>query len=287
MNATPAWLNGRYLPLQEACVPVLDRGFLFGDGVYEVIPAYGGRPFRLAQHLRRLEHSLAGIGMAPPLEDAAWERIFRRLMAADPGGDWSLYLQVTRGPAAVRDHAFPAATTPTLLAWATPIAPPAGGGRGIAAVTLEDIRWQRCDLKAITLLGNCLLRQQARERGAYEAILVRDGLANEGAASNLFVVLDGELRTPPKGEHLLPGITRDLVLELAREQGVPHREADIPAADLRRADEVWLTSSTREIMPVVRLDDRPVGAGVPGPWWARMNEHYQAAKQALREGRHR
>ena len=278
------YLNGEFIPLAEARIPVMDRGFLFGDSVYEVIPAYGGRLFRLPQHLHRLEQSLHAIHMQNPMSRQNWETILGALAAQHPGTDQSIYLQVTRGVASARDHAIPAGLEPTIFAMSSPLPAPDPGipARGIAAITLDDIRWRLCNIKATTLLPNVLLRQEAGERGALEAILIRDGLAVEGAASNLFIVDDGQLITPPKGEHLLPGITRDLVLELAAEAEIPYCEANITAERLDEADEIWLTSSTREIMPVTHLDDRPINNGRPGPLWRRMNELFQAYKEELR-----
>ncbi|SMF97126.1 D-alanine transaminase [Methylomagnum ishizawai] len=274
------YLNGEYLPLDQAKVSVLDRGFLFGDGVYEVIPVYGGQPFRLQEHLRRLGQSLAGIRMAQPLSDGEWAAIFERLI--DGPGDQYIYLQVTRGAADKRDHAIPAQITPTVFAMGSPIAPiPLDG---IRAVTLDDIRWQCCHIKATTLLANVLLRQDAVERGAAEAILVRDGCATEGAASNLFIVQDGSVITPPKGHAILPGITRDLVLELAQQHGLATEERRIRLEELQKAEEIWLTSSTREVLAVTELDGAKVGDGQPGPVWRRIQEIYQAYKQGLREG---
>lgn len=272
------YLNGAFLPLSEARIPVLDRGFLFGDGVYEVIPVYGGKPLRLEEHLRRLEQSLAGIRMPPPLTDAEWAEVFDQLIRGT--NDQSIYLQVTRGVAPKRDHAIPAGIAPTLFAMCTPIAPiPLDG---IKAVTLEDIRWQRCDIKAITLLANVLLRQEAVDQGAGETILVRGDRVLEGAASNLFIFLNGTLMTPPKGQYILPGITRDLVLRLAQEQGIPTLERDLTLVELKSAEEIWVTSSTREILAVINLDGVPVGHGEPGPVWARMQAAYQDYKQKLR-----
>ncbi len=284
MNDRPiAYLDGRFLPLDEARVSVLDRGFLLGDGVYEVIPVYGGRLFRLDDHLARLERSLAETRIPNPHDRPGWRRLLETLVTENGGGDRAVYLQVTRGVAA-RDHAFPAHVTPTVFAMSHPLpAPdPALAERGVAAVTLEDIRWLRCDIKTISLLGNVLLRQAAIDRGAQEAILVRDGEVTEGAASNVFVVHDGTLSTPPKGERLLPGITRDLVLELAAAEGLPCHQRPISEASLRQADEIWLTSSTKEILPVTRLDDAPVGDGRPGPLWRRLHARYQAFKAAQR-----
>jgi D-alanine transaminase len=278
------YLNGRYLPIEQATVPVMDRGFIFGDGVYEVIPVYGGRLFRLDQHLERLARSSAEIRLADPLSPAEWRRCLREVVSRNGHGDQSVYVQITRG-AAPRDHAFPKDVQPTVFIFSSPLKPlPAElAEHGVAAITLEDIRWQRCDIKAITLLANILLRQQAIDQGAVEAILVRDGLANEGAASNLFIVRNGTLVTPPKGPYLLPGITRDLILELAAAQDMPHREASISVADLESAEEVWLTSSTREILPVTKLDGRRVGNGKPGLLWRRMMAVYQDYKQSVRE----
>ena len=269
------YLNGEYLPLAEARIPVLDRGFLFGDGVYEVIPVFGGKPLRLDDHLLRLKRSLGEIRIPPPLTDAEWSSIFSRLITGT--GDQYLYLQVTRGAAPKRDHAIPAGIAPTVFVMCSPIAPmPADG---IKAITVEDIRWSRCDIKAITLLANVLLRQDAIDAGAAEAILIRDGKAQEGAASNVFIVSHGAIVTPPKGRTILPGITRDLVLELAREAGQTVEERQFDVEELHNASEIWMTSSIREILPVIELDGQPVSAGKPGPVWQTMNAAYQAFKQ--------
>lgn len=274
------YLNGEYLPLDQAKVSVLDRGFLFGDGVYEVIPVYGGKPLRLAEHLRRLDRSLSGIRMVSPLSDGEWAEIFGRLI--DGREDQYIYLQVTRGAAPKRDHAIPAEIQPTVFVMRSLIAPiPLDG---IRAVTLDDIRWRCCNIKAITLLANVLLRQDAVDKGAAEAILVRDGWVTEGAASNIFIVRDGVLVTPPKSKELLPGITRDLVLELARESGIPAEERTFRLEELKAADEIWMTSSTREVLAVIELDGATVGDGTPGPIWRRIQAIYQTYKQKLREG---
>jgi len=283
---TLVYLNGQFLPIADARVPVMDRGFLFGDSVYEVIPVYGGHLFRLDHHLDRLDNSLAAIEMANPVSRDAWKALLGRLVGQRPGEDQSVYLQVTRGPAEKRDHAIPPVVSPTVFAMTNPLLPidPAVAEQGIAAITLPDLRWLRCDIKATTLLANVLARQRAKEEGALEAILLRDGLALEGAASNLFVVKRGVLVTPPKSDNVLPGITRDLVLELAEANGIPHAEAAVPEGDLALADEIWLTSSTREVMPVTRLDGRAVAGGRPGPLWQRMNALYQAYKARVRQG---
>lgn len=278
------YLNGEYLPADEARVPVLDRGFIFGDGVYEVIPAYNGKLFRLDEHLQRLENSLQATRIPGPFDREEWRAILEALVRKNGGGDQSVYLQVTRGIAA-REHGFPEKVKPTVFIMCNPLQAVDDRIReaGVCAITLEDSRWKHCDIKAITLLPNILLRQQAVDAGCTEAILVRDGLVTEGAASNVFMVRDGQIRTPPKSRQLLPGITRDLVVELARQHGLDCREQDIPVATLAEADEIWLTSSTKEILPVTHLDGRPVGDGRPGPVWARMFAIYQDYKQALRE----
>lgn len=278
LDASIVYLNGQFLPLNQAKVSVMDRGFLFGDGVYEVIPVYGGRPLRLDEHMQRLTNSLAGIRMQPPLSNAEWSGVFSRLIQGLE--DQSIYLQVTRGVAPKRDHAIPPDIEPTVFAMCTPIAPlPVDG---IRTITVDDIRWDWCHIKAITLLSNVLLRQEAIDRGCTEAILVRDGYAIEGAASNLFVLVDGVLVTPPKSNELLPGITRDLVLELAVQHGIPAQERRIALDELMSAPEIWMTSSTREIMPVIELDGAPVGSGLPGPVWQRMQALYQDYKEFLR-----
>ncbi|MHB8535779.1 MAG: D-amino acid aminotransferase [Sulfuricaulis sp.] len=300
MNMSQVYLNGRFLPPDQAKVSVFDRGFIFGDGIYEVIPVFGGRLFRLPQHLARLEASLAAIRLSNPHTAREWNDIFAHLLAqerrgsgpaADPvtptgTGDHSIYLQVTRGVAA-RDHAFPQNVTPTVFAYAQPLkyAAPEQLTQGVAAVTTEDIRWQRCDIKAIALLANALLRQQAIEQGAVEAILVRDGVVTEGAASNIFIVKNNRLLTAPKGPYILPGITRDLVVEIANAKKIACDELPVSIEALRAADEVWLTSSTKEILPITRIDGTPVGDGKPGPMHARMFALYREYKQAFIQGK--
>jgi D-alanine transaminase len=283
---TTAYLNGTFLPLEDASVPVMDRGFLFGDGVYEVIPVYGGKLFRLAHHLQRLRNSLQAIRIDNPLTDSGWETMLTELVSRNVTPDQAVYLQVTRGVAAKRDHAFPADIRPTLFAMSTPMATSADidSIAGATAITLPDIRWKLCNIKAITLLPNVMLRQQALDTGAVEAILIKDGYAIEGAASNIFIVKNGLLITPPNGPALLPGITRDLIIELAARHAIPFREADITEAELFAADEIWLTSSTREMSPVTLLDDTIISAGKPGPLWKHMISLYQDYKAALRSG---
>ncbi|MFN3397952.1 MAG: D-amino acid aminotransferase [Sulfurimicrobium sp.] len=277
------YLNGVFLPLEEARVPVLDRGFIFGDGVYEVIPAYSRHPFRLAEHLQRLQHSLDGIRLANPHVDAEWRERVRELIARNAGEDQYLYLHITRGVAR-RDHAFPPADTPpTVFMMSSPLLPaaPALREHGVTAITAPDNRWLRCDIKAISLLPNVLLRQLAVDAGAAETVMLRDGFLSEGAASNIFVVKEGVLLAPPKDHLMLPGITYDVVLELAAAHGIPARVAPVAEGTLRDADEIWLTSSTREVQAITRLDGRPVGTGEPGPLFRRMDGYYQAYKATV------
>ncbi|MEN8170340.1 MAG: D-amino acid aminotransferase [Pseudomonadota bacterium] len=279
------YLNGEFLPLTEAKVSVLDRGFIFGDGIYEVIPAYGARLFRLPHHLQRLDQGLAAIHLANPLSHSQWQTLLDELIELNDGGDQSLYLQITRG-VAERNPRFPVDTQPTVFAMSTPIEVVEPQRRqGIHAVTVEDIRWKLCHIKTISLLPNILLRQQALDAGADEAIILRDGEVTEGTASNIFIVRDGVVITPPKGQLLLPGITRDLVMELCQRHNIPCEEQNIDELSLREADEIWLTSSTREIIPVIELDQQPLANGRPGPMWEKVIHYYQAYKQAFREGR--
>lgn len=283
---TTIYLNGKFLPPEQAMVSVMDRGYLFGDGVYEVIPVYNGKAFRLDAHLKRLHNSLGAIRIREPMSGAEWQAMIGELLARNPGNDQSLYLQVTRGVAPKRDHAFDDSLVPAVFAMVNPIAPadPAIARDGIKCVTLDDIRWHACHIKAITLLPNALLRQQAIDAGATEAILLRNGYAVEGAASNLFIVKRGLLITPPKSAQLLPGITRDVILELAANHAMPYREADITESELRDADEVWMTSSTKEILPVTLLDGKPVGDGKPGAVYRRMSALYGEYKERVRSG---
>jgi D-alanine transaminase len=275
------YLNGEYMPIGEARVPVLDRGFLLGDGVYEVIPVYCRRPFRLAQHLARLQNSCDGIRLTNPHDADSWTALIEDVIGRQDFADQNLYLQVTRG-VAKRDHAFPQNAAPTVFVMANPLVTPTAEQfeAGVAAVSATDNRWQRCDIKSIALLANVLLRQLAVDEGAAESILFRDGHLTEGAASNIFVVKDGTLLAPLRNHLMLPGITYDTVIELARAHGVPLEVREISAAEVRAADELWLTSSTKEILPITRLDGRPVGSGTAGPVARRMLALYQTLKEA-------
>lgn len=277
---TTAYLNGEFLPLAEARISPMDRGFLFGDGVYEVIPVYNNHAFRLEQHLDRLTRSLAAIQLNIPLTQADWKKIIGELIQRNGGGDQSVYLQCTRGPSPIRDHAFPEKITPTIFAYSMPLYTRtiAELSKGISAITVHDIRWQRCDIKAITLLPNILMRQQAIENGAQEAILINNGYAIEGSSMNLFIIKNNIIMTAPLSQQILGGITRDLVLELAQQNNYAYQEINIPEQDLYTADEIWLTSSNREIMPVLKLNNQPVNNGLPGPLWHKMIQHYHAFK---------
>ena len=282
--ADRVYLNGQFLPLAEAGISPLDRGFLYGDGVYEVIPVYSRRAFRIDEHLRRLQATLAGIKLANPLDLAGWKSVVEQLIAAAPWDDQSIYLQVTRGADNKRDHAFPPASVPpTAFAFASPLVTPSAEtrARGVAAITVADQRWARCDLKVISLLANVLARQQAVEAGCAEALLVRDGYLKEGAASNIFLVKNGVLLAPPKTQLMLPGITYDVILELAASHGQAIEVREIREIELRTADEVWMTSSTKEILAITTLDGTAVGTGQPGPYGETMWQWYQDFKNTV------
>ena len=275
-----AYLDGAYTPLDRVRISPLDRGFLFGDGVYEVIPVYAGRAFRLAAHLARLERSLEATRIAVAQRRADWETLCRTLIDGNGGGDQLLYLQVTRG-VAPRRHAFPDSVPATIFAMSRSPSPEAGGRR-LTAVTADDNRWGRCDIKSICLLPNVLFRQQAAQSRAAEAILLRDGYVTEGAASNVFVVCDQAVRTPPEGAELLSGITRGLALELVPELGLELTQTPISEAALRGADEIWLTSSSMEISLVTELDGAPVGTAGSGPVWTQVSAAFADFKQRHR-----
>jgi D-alanine transaminase len=269
-------LNGEYLPLAEARVSPLDRAFLFADGVYEVIPVNRGRPFRMREHLRRLDDSLRAIRLANPHSDAEWLAIVSRLVAEAGAQELLVYLQVSRGAEFGRNHLFPKDARPTVFAFVSPYPQPSVEllERGLAVVTLEDIRWDRCDIKSVALLGNVLLRQEAADRGADEALLTRDGLLLEGSSSSVFLCIGGRLVTPPNSHRILPGTTRDAVLELA--QGwLPSEVCELEARELQSAEEVWIASAGRGVLPVTRVDEEPIGEGTPGPLWRQMHARLQ------------
>lgn len=286
MGTSSVYLNGSFLPLENAKISVMDRGFLFGDSIYEVIPAYKGRLFRLPHHLQRLDNGLQAIRMQNPLSESEWTSVLERLVTQNPEQDQSVYLQVTRGAVEQRDHAIPDEIQATVFAMASPLQhpDPAQAKTGANAITLDDIRWRLCNIKTTALLANVLLKQQAQDAGAIESILIRDGHALEGAASNLFIVSGSKLITPPKSNFLLPGITRDLILELAISNALPHSEREITEAELRSAEEIWLTSSTKEIIPITSLDQTPVGDGIPGPVYRQMSRLYADYKERIKQG---
>jgi len=276
------FLNGRFLPLEEAKVPVLDRGFIFGDGVYELVPVYSRVAFRLDEHLARLERSLAETRIRNPYVRAQWREIIYRLVDAQPFEDQGVYFQVTRG-VAKRDHAFPKDAEPTVFVMSNPLVTPLRETvqKGAAAVSAQDNRWLRCDIKSTSLIGNCLLRQLSAEAGAAETILFRDGKLTEASSSNVFIVKRGVILSPPKTSLILPGITYDVVLELARGASLPLELRDVGEAEVRAADEIWVTSSSKEVLPIVSLDAAPVGDGRPGPVFSRMYQLYQEFKQKV------
>jgi D-alanine transaminase len=277
-----AYLNGDFLPLDQARVSVLDRGFIFGDGVYEVIPVYSRRPFRLPEHLQRLQHSLDAVRLGNPMTDAEWTRLIQDLVSRHAGRDQSVYLQVTRG-AAKRDHAFPSVGKPTVFMMSSPLVTPAREliDQGVPCITATDYRWLKCDVKSVSLLANCLLRQCAADAGAAEVVLFRDGCLTEASASNVFVVRNGKLLAPPKNHLILPGITYDVALELAAASGITVELRAIPEQEVRSADEIWVTSSSKEVLAVTTLDGKPVGNGRPGPMFRTVHQAFQEFKRKV------
>lgn len=274
------FLNGQFLPIEQAYVPVLDRGFIFGDGVYEVIPVYSRHPFRLREHLKRLEQSLSYARLTNPYSLDDWEKLVHELVASDENEDQSVYLHITRG-VAPRDHAFPKNVNPTVFMMSNPLITPSivQCKNGVAAISTADIRWDRCDIKAISLLPNVLLRQLAVDADAAETIMFRDGMLTEGSASNIFAVENEVILAPPKDKHMLPGITYDLVLELAQANNIEVEIAYLAEARIRAASELWITSSTKEVLAVTSLDGTAIGTGSPGVMFHRMYNLYQDYKK--------
>ncbi len=272
------------MPITEAKVSVLDRGFIFGDGVYEVIPVYSRHVFRLGEHLQRLRHSLDSIKLANPYSDAEWTNIILELIARNTPEDQYLYLHITRG-VAKRDHAFPnPPVPPTVFLLSNPLTTPPASllHSGISAISAPDNRWLRCDIKAISLLPNVLLRQLAVDAGCAETIMIRNNeFLTEGAASNIFVVKNGTLLAPPKDNLMLPGITYDVILELATAHDIPHQVRKIAAHEVFDADELLLTSSTKEVLAITTLNGKPVGDGRPGPMFSRLHGLYQDFKREV------
>lgn len=274
------YLNGEFLPLSQARVSVLDRGFTFGDGVYEVIPVFSGNMFRIREHLDRLFNSMTHIDIKLNYCKEDIIEILDKLLYQNPGsGDRQIYIQVTRG-VMEREHVYHDDITPTFFAMCKPVEAK-DFSEGVSAISSEDIRWKYCHIKGTALLSNVLLRKKANEMsGCIETILIRDGYVTEGAASNVFVVRDGVIMTPEKDCNVLPGITRDLLVELLDGSGMDCRETGITEQELRQADEIWITSSTMGLAPVIKLDGREVGKGLPGPYWHRTNQLYEAYKKA-------
>ena len=275
--SAPAYLNGEFTTVGECRISVLDRGFLFGDGVYEVVPVYAGRMFEWHAHFERLRNSLRQTGIASPHTSAQWESLLTTLIERAAGADLSLYLQVSRG-VAPREHYLQQPVEPTVFAMVMPLSPvtPEVLEKGIGVITAEDIRWQRCDIKSTSLIANVLLRSQAVENDAHDVILLRDDRITESSAANVFVIRDGVLATPPKDHWILAGITRDVLITLAGRHRIEVRERIIAARELDDADEIWLSSSTREILPVTRVDGKRVGDGRPGLMWRQFRAYLKA-----------
>jgi D-alanine transaminase len=273
------YLNGEFIPKNKASISVMDRGFLFGDGVYEVIPVYKGRIFRLSEHLKRLQNSLNSVQIHNPYSKTEWHNIFRNFLEHSSTQNCSFYLQITRGADTNRKHSFEQ-LTPTVFIELNPLIPKtkADLSRGYNAVVMADIRWQRCDIKATSLLANVMYSQQAKQNQAEEVILYRDGQITEGATSNVFIIKNKTLFTHPTGHNILSGITRDLVLESSEKCQINIKELAFSIDDLMSADEVWISSSTREIMPIIQIDNKPINNKKIGKYWSQVYEYYQRLK---------
>jgi D-alanine transaminase len=276
------YLNGEFLPLHEARISPLDRGFLFGDSVYEVVPAFDGRLFLFREHFDRLARSLREIRLTSPHSHEEWFTMLEELIRRNGGGSMYVYVQVTRGMEFGRDHAFPAATTPTVFALASQLPTLTAHQRahGLSAITVEDFRWGRCDIKTTALLANVLMKQQAVDAGAQEAIIVRDGEVLEGSSTSVFIVRNGVLVTPVNSHRILPGTTRDAALELSRDV-TPIEIRRITIDELRTADEVWISAATRDVLPITRIDGQPVGSGKPGPLWLKVSAAFAQLRDRL------
>lgn len=278
---TIGYLNGEFADVTSLRIPVLDRGFLFGDAVYEVIPVYEGRPFRSEFHYQRLQRSLAQIHMKPVLDREQWGSLVRELIARNGGGSMAVYMQISRGAENTRNHLIPKGLTPTVFAMTAALKSrsPELLERGLQVITRDDTRWDRCDIKSTSLLANILLYSEAHEHHAQECLLHRNGQLTEGSSSSVFVVKKGRVYAPPYGPEILPGTTRDLVAELCEANGTPVREGPIDMNELAEADEIWLASATRELLPVTLVDGHPVGDGHPGPLWRAIDARFQDYKQ--------
>jgi len=282
---TQVYLNGEFLPVHEAKVSVLDRGFIFGDGIYEVVPVYAGKPFRMAEHLARLQRSLKAVRIDSPFDAAGWEALVQQLIARSPSPTCFVYLHITRGVAR-RDHAFPKpAVQATVFGMVTPFTPPDAQtrARGVKAISIVDERWLHCEIKSTSLLGNVLARQQASDAGADEVVQFRDGMLTEGAACNIWVVRDGTLLAPPRNNLILEGVRYGLMAELAAQAGIPFEARSISREEVQAADELMLSAATRELLPILSLDGKPVGEGRPGPVYTRLREGYDQRIAALQD----
>ena len=288
MSDTTCYLNGQYLPLSEARISPLDRGFLFADGVYEVIPVYNRVPFRGDEHLVRFQKSFDGIGLANPYSMDEWREIIANVIAKADFEDQAVYMQVTRGADVKRDAAFPKADVkPTVFVFTAPMVKPSAEARanGVAVVSAPDIRWTRCNFKTVSLLPNAMTRQISASVGATETVMFRDGFLTEGSASNIFVVKNGVILAVPQDNRILAGITYDVVIELAKKHGARYEVRMITENEVRNADELWVTSSTKEVLPITTLDGKPVGhgagAGKPGPVTQQMHAWYVAFRDEV------
>jgi D-alanine transaminase len=278
------YLNGSYLPLEQARISPLDRGFLFADSVYEVLPAFGGRMFRFREHFDRLNRSLDAIRLGPPHTHEEWFTLLTELIGRNgANADMYLYVQVTRGMEYGRNHAFPADIKPTVFAMASqlPALTTEIVERGIEAITVEDFRWGRCDIKTTALLANVLMKQQAADAGAKEAIIVRNNEVLEGSSTSLFAIVGGIIATPPNSHRILPGTTRDVAVELAASLSLPVQVRRISVEEMMHADEVWLSAATRDVLPITRIDGQPIGSGKPGPLWRRLSDAFVALRARL------
>ena len=281
-NDSIVYLNGDYVRLGDAQISVLDRGFIFGDGIYDVVPAYNGKPFRMDGHLARLERSLASIGIKVDMQRADWEALVLNLLQRSGLGDSMVYIQVTRG-VAKRDHAFPANTQPTIFCMVSPFTRPGAQVReqGMSAVSMPDVRWLRCEIKSVSLLGNVLAKQHAVEAGVDEVLQFRDGFLSEGSSCNIWVVKNGELLAPPRNNLILEGIRYGFMQEMAESLGIPFNARPISEQEVDDADELMLSSATKELLPITSYNGKPVGSGKPGSVYARLREAYDQAIAAL------
>jgi D-alanine transaminase len=282
ITMSQCFLNGEFLPLAEAKISVLDRGFIFGDGVYEYVPIYGGKAYRLAEHLQRLTRTCQEIGLKNPYTDARWSEIVNQLAAMHGSHNQGIYWQVTRG-VAKRDHSFPKDTEPTVFMMSNPLVSPTPEqvAQGVPAVTFPDVRWHRCDLKTISLMGNVLAKQYATEHNAAEVVMLRDGMVTEASTSNVFLVKNGEILSPPKDNLILPGITLCAVYDHAQALGLTLNVRPVTEAELWACDELWLSSSSKEVLAITSLDGKPVGTGQPGPVFKRMHASVRAEIEAM------